>query len=115
MRRLSARIHTRLSIDQLTGKGINLLSTNAVVATLPSLTEIHAGIDLTTVSPAEQRLAARLEDDRAEVLARNHRSLALPRTAALLEREDAFGSADEQFIFRYLTFGERLTSGRYAY
>ncbi len=95
MRRLSTRIDTRLAVNHLSGKRINLLVADAVVAPLPSLAEIRAGVNLAAIGPAEQRLGHGLKDDRAEMLARNHRAVPLPRAAALLKRKDAVDSADE--------------------
>src|SRR6266536_1892454 len=102
MRRLGARVHAWFSINRLAGEGVNLLIADAAVAPLPILAEISAGVNLCAIGAAEQHLATGLEDDRAEVLARNLRSLALPRTAAFLKRENAVDSAHEQFIFRHL-------------
>jgi hypothetical protein len=78
MRRLGARVHARLAIDHLGGERINLFVADAGIAPLPGLAEIRAGVDLTAVGSAEKRFGRGLEDDRTEVLSRNHRPVALP-------------------------------------
>jgi hypothetical protein len=95
MRGLGAGVNARFAIDHLGGKRIDLFVADAAIAPLPSFANIRAGVNLTTISPAEERLGDGLEDDRAEVLARNHRPLTLPGAVALVKREDAVYGADQ--------------------
>src|SRR5512135_1334926 len=111
MRWLRARVDARLAVYGMGSERINLLVANAAIASLPSLAEVAAGVNLTTVGSAEQRLGRGLEDDRAEMFSRDHGSLALPRTVAFLKSEDAVDGANEQLIHCTLSQSERLSSG----
>src|SRR6266850_995428 len=111
VRRLSPGINSRLTADQLAGERIDFLVDDTLIPLLPAFARVGASENLAVITAGKEHPARRLENDRADMLIRQHGFLSVPPAVILHEGKDTVHRADEQFVLCCLTDSYRLTSG----
>jgi len=81
MGRLSAGVDSDFAVDDVGSETVNIVDRNAVIAPLPSLAAVHAGMHRTEESAGKYRPGGALEDDRADMLAAQRALRFAPFTA----------------------------------
>src|SRR4029077_15790536 len=109
MGRLGAGVDSDFAVDDVGSETVNIVDRNTVIAPLPSLAAVHAGMHRTEESAGKNRAGGALEDDRADVLAAQ-RALGFAPLAALiaLEQRQSILSSRPQLM---RTFCRRIDIG----